>query len=522
MGAAVVPPAEPQGRHPLRRRLARNVLFSGGANVWAMIVSLVSLPLMLRGLGATGFGLWVLVETFSASRGWLSIADLGVRVATSAEVSRHHSLGDAPGASRVMSSSLALLAGTGAVCGALVAGLGPLWLPSLFGAPPSLHGQMTVAILALGARVPFEMLSEGTFASLEGLQRIDLARTADAVQRTMVIAAAAAAALLTSNLGVVGEASLATTILGLLVALALLVHQQRLEPPSWAAAGTVFRFGWVVGGSRIFSVVHRNMDRLIVGVILGPAPVSLVEIATQVQNGVDAVLSAAEAPVVPAAAWLAARSSVAHLRELLFRGTKYAVLVSMPLIVGAALLSRPLVSTWVGSRYSAADNLIPLAMAFMLMMAPVRIGSLMLTAVGRARDVLRPFALATVINLAASVLLVRAMGVAGTFVGTLIGTAILVVPLARMASREVGSTYRDLIRTSILPAVLPAALLAAVLLLLPLLGLGGKALLLSGAVGGGALYCTTAVLVSISAAERRDLWWMVRRLPASVASGPVG
>ena len=335
----------------------------------------------------------------------------------------------------------------------------------------------------------------------------------------MVTAAAAAAALLTSNLGVVGEASLATTILGLLVALALLVHQQRLEPPSWAALRTVFGFGWVVGGSRIFSVVHHNMDRLIVGVILGPALVSLVEIATQVQNGVDAVLSAAEAPGVPAAAWLAARSSVAQLRELLFRGTKYAVLVSMPLIVGAALLAHPLVSTWVGSRYSAADNLIPLAMAFMLMMAPVRVGSLMLTAVGRARDVLRPFALATVINLTASVLLVIVMGVAGTFIGTLIGTAVLVVPLARMASREVGSTYRDLIRTSILPAVLPAALLAAVLLLLPVLGLEGRALLVTGAVGGGALYCATAVLVSLSPAERRDLWSMVRRLPAPAASG---
>jgi O-antigen/teichoic acid export membrane protein len=158
-------------------------------------------------------------------------------------------------------------------------------------------------------------------------------------------------------------------------------------------------------------------------------------------------------------------------------------------------------------------------MAFMLMMAPVRVGSLMLTAVGRARDVLRPFALATVINLTASVLLVIVMGVAGTFIGTLIGTAVLVVPLARMASREVGSTYRDLIRTSILPAVLPAALLAAVLLLLPVLGLEGRALLVTGAVGGGALYCATAVLVSLSPAERRDLWSMVRRLPAPAASG---
>ncbi|HXZ99871.1 MAG TPA: oligosaccharide flippase family protein [Candidatus Binatia bacterium] len=504
---------EGQRVRPLRRQLARNVLFSGGANLWAMVVSLISLPLMLHGLGAVGFGLWALLETFSAGRGWLSLADLGTRVATAAEVARHRSLGDTAGASRAMASALCLLGATGAGCGGALACLGPRWLPGLFGAPAGLRSAMVIAIVALGARVPLEMLSEGTFASLEGLQRIDLARCVDAVQRTLMSAAAASAALLTASLAVVGLASLAATGLGLIVAVAVLWSAQALVPPSWAMVQAIFSFGWVVGGSRAFTVVHRNMDRCIVGVVLGPAPVSLVEIATQVQNGVEALLSAAEAPVVPAAAWLAARSSLSTLRELFLRGTKYAVLVAVPLAAGGALLARPLVEAWVGPRYGAAESLIPLAMAYMVMVAPIRLGSLMLSAVGRARDVLKPFALATVVNLAASILLVRAMGVAGTFVGTLIGTAFFVVPLARMAPEEVGATYRDLIRTSVWPAAMPTAILALILLAMPLFGLSGKALLAAGVIGGGAVYCTMVLLVALGRAERRDLWSLVRRTP---------
>src|ERR1035441_3825785 len=192
----------------MRRRLARNVLFSGASNVWAIVVTLISLPVMLHGLGAVGFGVWALLETFSAGRGWLSIADLGISIATTAEVSRRQSLEDTQGVSRDMTSSLLLLAAMGVLCGAVVASAGPPVLPAIFHAPSALHPQLVVAILALGVRVPFEMVSEGLFACLQGLQRIDLARVADACQRTLFIAGAATAAVVTGNLAVVEVASL--------------------------------------------------------------------------------------------------------------------------------------------------------------------------------------------------------------------------------------------------------------------------------------------------------------------------
>jgi O-antigen/teichoic acid export membrane protein len=490
----------------MRRRLARNVLFSGASNVWAMVVTLISLPLMLHGLGAVGFGVWALLETFSAGRGWLSIADLGISIATTAEVSRRQALEDPRGVSRAMTSSLLLLAAMGVLCGAVVASAGPPVLPAIFHAPAALHTQLVVAILALGVRVPFEMLSEGLFACLQGLQRIDLARVADACQRTLFIAGAATAAVVTANLAVVEVASLVATLLGAGLAVALLMSHQSLRiAPAWVDVRQLLRSGWAIGGTNVFSVVHRNMDRLIVGVILGPAPVSLVEIATQVQNGADAVLAATGSPVVPVASWLDARRSKEQLRQLLFRGTKYAVLATTPLIIGAAFLAGPLVNVWVSHRYAEASVLIPLAMIYMLMVSPLHVGSLMLTGVGRARDVLRPFAVATVVNLGASIVLVLKIGVAGAFLGTLVGTAFLILPLMRSVFNEVDTTPRDFVSRSLLPVLVPAALLVVTLVAVLALRSGAITTLVIGTVTGGLVYCTVALRWSLLSEERGDL-----------------
>jgi O-antigen/teichoic acid export membrane protein len=64
---------------------------------------------------------------------------------------------------------------------------------------------------------------------------------------------------------------------------------------------------------RPLGVLHRTIDRVVVGSVLGPSAVALVEIATQMMNGADAILSAMSYAVLPSAAWLRARGDRATL-----------------------------------------------------------------------------------------------------------------------------------------------------------------------------------------------------------------
>src|SRR5437870_3209121 len=109
-----------------------NTAAIGAGNVWAMVVALVSLPLLLCGLGPVAFGTWVLLQTFSATSGWLSLADLGVGTATTRAVAEQGSRGDATGVRRMVGGGLTAFLALGAVITGGLAVLGPHFLPGLF------------------------------------------------------------------------------------------------------------------------------------------------------------------------------------------------------------------------------------------------------------------------------------------------------------------------------------------------------------------------------------------------------
>ena len=68
---------------PFRRRLAGDTAASVATNAWSIVLALGTLPLVLHGLGTESFGIWVLLLTFSATSGWVSIPANGLSVSTS-------------------------------------------------------------------------------------------------------------------------------------------------------------------------------------------------------------------------------------------------------------------------------------------------------------------------------------------------------------------------------------------------------------------------------------------------------
>ena len=172
-----------------------NTAWSGAANVWAMVLALVTLPLLLRGLGPVAFGTWALVQTFSAITGWFSLVDLGLGTASTKEIAERASLDDEPGVAASIASALTCFGSLGLVCAVALGALGPYVLPGLFNTPPGLRAALQFAVVLFAVQVLADLLTEGVEACLEGLQRVDLSRAIDAFRRTAVAAATAAVAL---------------------------------------------------------------------------------------------------------------------------------------------------------------------------------------------------------------------------------------------------------------------------------------------------------------------------------------
>src|SRR5438876_11887190 len=79
---------------PFRRRLVVNTAASSLANIWAIAVTALTLPLMLHGVEREAFGVWALLQAFSAFNRWMSLADVGVGTAAHRRLAQHCANGD--------------------------------------------------------------------------------------------------------------------------------------------------------------------------------------------------------------------------------------------------------------------------------------------------------------------------------------------------------------------------------------------------------------------------------------------
>ncbi|MCB0965040.1 MAG: lipopolysaccharide biosynthesis protein, partial [Acidimicrobiales bacterium] len=402
------------------------------------------------------------LQTFSAVSGWFSLLDLGLGTAGTREVAARRAVEDLDGADRAAGTTIGLHAALGVAGGLAVAAIGPWAFPTVFRTPEDLRDALTVAIVAFGAQVAVELTSRGYQAVLDGQQRVDLARVVELVRRTLVAAATSIAALATGDLATVAIASAVASAIAAATGPLLLARADpgRHRRADRSTARELFAYGRTVAVLRPLGVLHRTVDRFVVGVLLGPGAVSLVEIATQLQNGADAVLSASSYAVVPGAAHLDAHGERGKLAELLQTGTRYVLLATWPVAALTAVLAGPGIDLWVGSDYAEAAGLTALALVSTAATAPAQVGSNLLLGTGRASAILRVALLAIVVNVALSIALVEAIGVAGAFAATLASAAISLPLLLHAALDEVGLGAGEFVRRAVVPA-LPAAVAAA-------------------------------------------------------------
>lgn len=508
------PPAStsstPVGR-PFRRRLVLNTLSTGLGNAWAMIIMLITLPLLLRGLGPDAFGTWVLLQTFSGVNGWLSLADIGIGLAMTRLVATRGATDDPDGARHAVGSGLAILTTVGVACALALAAIGPATLPALFRVSAAQVSSFRLAIVVFAANVLGEILIRGIGAALEGFQRVDLARGLDAVRRTAAAVATVVVALAGGGLVGVVVANTIATGLALGIAVTTLALQMRRAGVGGLRTRRddvrqLLRYGTTVGALNGMGVLHRMMDRLIVGALFGPAGVAVIEVATQIQNGASAVLSATSYAAMSSSPWLQARGEASALRKLLLRGTRYCLLATLPVVGVAMVLSGPIVRLWIGPRFAEAAGLTVVALIYIGLAAPMQVGQNLLQGVGSAALVLRAAAVAVVVNLAASIVLANAVGLVGVLFGTLVSMLVLLPPITRSVLRVTGTSMSTFVREAFLPAAIPSVLatmaVGAVAVVPGLADVARAAI--SGAVAV-AVFVPAALRWGVHADERVDL-----------------
>lgn len=493
----------------LRRNAAANLL---GALVPA-VVALATVPLVLKGLGAAGYGLYALV---TAIVGYFAVIDINLTAGSVKTIAAQHARGDQAQIGQTISFGLLVYSVLG-LAGALGLLVGADFLAQrVFSVPPALAPQ-AVATLRLAA-LGFVASQLQTY-----LQSVPQALLRYDVPVRLEILFGSALPLLTVLVLMLGQGLFEVILLRVagssLHALLLWQGVRRLLPglqlgwPSARLRRELLGFSAWSFLSRCAALTYAYADKLIIGAVAGVTALAWFAVAATLANRLLGISYRLSGVLFPVASALAAGGEFARLEQLYLSASRYIVFLNAAMLVLVAVFADTILLVWIDAAFARRGAVVLALMALSHFVDSLtNLPSLVNDGMGHPR-VSGLFALGRALaGLAGVCAGVRLGGIAGAAWSHL-GVSLLftLAFLAYVHGRTVRTSLRQLLLRSYAPSALGvgAIALAALLARQALAPTHATlALLIAATVAALLLY---GWLFVAEARERSQLWTLLRR-----------
>lgn len=449
----------------LPSRFGRNVLMNYVAQIVTALAAIVITPLLLKHLGRSAFGVWILASSIVT---YLQLFAAGFGGATTRLVAEDAAVRPEV-AVRTLNTTFFVLVPLAAL--ALVAGVVIAFLfPSMFHVTPALHTDVVIAVAVLAVAMAAALPCDTFGGALLGHQRFDLLSISNAL---LVATTTAASIVIVVNGGGIVPLAVATTLISLsfhVVRYAMLRH---IEPSTRLSRRLVDRVqlrraarlsGWFLVLAVLTAVYNTLCDVLIVGIVAGVRAAAVYAVGSRLAKAAMQALDSLAQVFFPHAAHTARNESRDALAGITIDGTRVTLLGGTMAALVFVVLAAPGIRAWVGPGYrTSAQVLVVLAVA-MALGSPFRALANIMTGAGDLRSLTFVRAGEVAVNLAVSVVLVIVMGPVGAAWGTLAGVVLFRLPVGMVIGcRAVGLPVRTLLVRAVVPHLLPAGACTLVL-----------------------------------------------------------
>ncbi len=405
-------------------RILRNVFSNWGSYIFSLLVNFFLAPFVVHRLGDAGYGLWTLIVSLT---GYLGLLDLGVRGAVTRYVAKFHAAEEHQEAGRVTHTALLIFTAVGILAIGIAVALAYFALPS-FRISPEQRALARMVLILAGVNVGVSLVS-GVFGGiLAGLQRFDLMNLLEVSTsglRAIVIVAALTA----------GKGLLALAVIQLAFSAARGIVSAglsfRLYPQLRVSLGGADRehFRLIFSYSFYTFLLHVGMsliyytDTVVIGAFLPLGLITFFVIGGNLVEYSRALVSGISQTITPAASALDARYDQSELRNLVLHGSRFASLVTLPVVLTFMLRGTSFISLWMGPRYAPLSGkvLFVLALGSLVGSPNYPTGALML-GISKHKPLVAALLAEGACNLALSIVLLRSMGILGVAWGTVIPT----------------------------------------------------------------------------------------------------
>jgi O-antigen/teichoic acid export membrane protein len=500
---------------PLGSKIMRSVVFGGFRYLLIAPIPFVMTPLILHRIGVAGYGSWAV---FMAINGLTSLADLGLVGTLSKFVAEYYARQDFEALGRLLSSGLTLFLLLDLIIGTAVWFTSPLLVKRLFHGSAVPGAELIILLRCFLIVIASNVLAQ-LFASVTtGLQRLDLTHVMSAAN-TLMSAVFGAVLLLRGGgirglvYGYIGSAIL--TILVYIILVRKLLPQVALNPMHFDGAESRKMFGYSL---RLYLtqaavVVHNQVEKLFLALLVGVAPVGWYDIASDIALKMRGTIAIILSPVLPAASELHALDDKSRIKELYYRSHKYLALVGVPLVCYVAAVSHRFVELWIGPSMTMIALPLSVILAVNFLNLATGPGFMIFAGAGNLKPGVQSAVLAIILNIVLSLGLIYKFGFAGAVMGTAGALILASAYFLAVFHHETGYSFVRVLRESYFkPVLCSILLLAGILVVQP-----AKTLSWFGLVGLGVVFIGlySAVILQIRFFDKYDWEKLEHFLPGA-------
>jgi O-antigen/teichoic acid export membrane protein len=400
----------------------KNVFSNWSAYFFTAIVAFFLAPFVVRSLGDSAYGAWVLLGSLV---GYMGLLDMGVRGAVTRYIAKYHAENDHQQSSRLASSAFILFCIAGLLAIFLAALLAVFVVPA-FRIPADLVSEARIVVVIGGITIGTALINGVFEGIIVGRQRFDYASG-------LTIGAEGLRALLVVLVLSAGEGLVALALIQLAIGVlrmgAARQIGRRLYPEAqirfrnWAPQSirTIFSFSVYVMFLQASGTIIMYTDSLVISAFLPISLLTFFAIAVNLTTYARSIVRGISFTLMPMSSALEAQGMMQELRRIVLKSARLSTLMIFPIVITFMLRGSSFIGLWMGPKYAQLSGHVLWILTIGLA-THGGFGSIASTMYGlnRHKGLIPIFLTEAVANLALSIWLVQTMGIIGVAWGTVL------------------------------------------------------------------------------------------------------
>lgn len=449
----------------IKKKIIKNTLANSGGKILSFVFQLVIVTYLISNIGKEAYGSVVLALALAAN---IQLLEAGFGVGVTKYVAEYKARGEHGKLLEIVNTNLIVATVFAVTYACMLLLINEFFIEKIFTISDSYLDDIKKLIRILIVSSIVEFWSVSIIRVAEGFQRYTTARLLEVIKWLLRLSFIILAIEYGYGIISVGIAYLGagfTTLIILYIIIFAIDPIMKINPlyANKNAFSLLFGFSIWISLSKVFAFLSYRIDIFLIGIFLSPVYLTYYDVAFKIYEALKFGIFVIPSALVPVTSELKVMIDKRRLELLFKKVSKYTIIFVFPQLVFALFYAGEIINLWIGTGVEVSVSLTQVLVFSLFFLVLTSSGAEMMVGLNRVRDLAICGGIASLINLAISIFLIKIIGVYGVVIGTLIGTFILsagrLYLMLPTFNLSLGEFLRDIVRNPAIGLIILGLLL---------------------------------------------------------------